>query len=251
MGTGWRSAHMHAWAQVDHGCRIVLAGAENALRQRLQESCIRAGLVVDIATQGRAVIERAQDNAADKVVILSDLGDLSASELVRSLRHKGDVGIIVASPDADTTDRVIQLELGADEVVSGELLPRELVARMRNLFKRMQPIAAPAGRGRAFRFGGWMLDAQLRQLTAPHNEPVHLTSREYEVLEILLKRANEVVSREDLRGSGPTNQDSRAIDVLVGRLRRKLDDRGEFARMIKPVRNVGYILTQQVELLAG
>jgi two-component system OmpR family response regulator len=236
---------------VDQGCRIVLAGAESALRQRLHEACIRAGLVVEITTQGRAAIQRAQDNTADIVVILSDLGDFSASELVRSLRHERDVGVIVISPDADSTDRVIQLELGADEVLSGELLPRELIARMRNLFKRMRPAVAPARNGGAFRFGGWMLDAQLRQLTAPHNEPVHLTSREYEVLEILLRRANEVVSREDLRGSGPANQDSRAVDVLVGRLRRKLDDRGEFARMIKPVRNVGYILTQQVELLAA
>src|SRR5262245_44400000 len=101
MGTGWGSAHMNAWTPVEQGCRIVLAGAESAHRQRLQDACIRAGLSVDIETLGRAAIQHAKERAADIVVILSDLTDLSASELVRSLRHEGSVGIIVCSPEAD------------------------------------------------------------------------------------------------------------------------------------------------------
>lgn len=242
---------MDAQTPVEQGCRVVLAGVESALRQRLGEACARAGIAAEQIVTGRRLVERAQDGQADIVVILSDFADLSASELVRSLRHASPVGIIVIAPEADTTDRIILLELGADEVISGETNPREVHARIRNLHRRLAPAAQVSKSRRAFRFGGWTLDAQLRQLTAPHNAPVHLTSREFEVLETLLERANEVVSRDELRGTGPVNQDSRAIDALVARLRRKLDDRDEFARMIRPVRNVGYILTQPVEMLAA
>jgi two-component system, OmpR family, response regulator len=249
MGSAWRSQYAGKSVS-DKSYRIVLAGSANEMSQKLLEECSRAGLIAEYVMSGRQALQRIQNKTAHIVVVHSDLPDLAASELVRSVRHESLAGVIAVLPEADATDRIIHLELGADEVVTGEMQPREVVARIKNLLRRMAP-ATPVKARRTFRFGGWVLDPQLRQLTAPHNESVHLTSREYEVLEVLLEHANEVVSRDDLRGSGPINQDSRAIDALVGRLRRKLDDRNEFARMIRPVRNVGYILTQPVETLSA
>ncbi len=251
MTMGRDFGHSESRAEATRFCRVMLAGEDSPLRQRLHEAGSRAGLAIDLATTGALTIEQAREGSSDVVVILSDFADFSASELVRSLRQEGPVGIIVVSTEADATDRIIHLELGADDVVSGETQSRELLARIRNLFRRLTPAAAPTRSRRAFRFSGWTLNPQLRQLTAPHNAPVHLTSREYEVLETLLEHANEVVSRDDLRGTGPAHQDSRAIDALIARLRRKLHDSDEVARMIRPVRNVGYILARPVEMLAA
>jgi len=152
----------------------------------------------------------------------------------------------------EETDRIIGLELGADDYVPKPFNPRELLARMRAVLRR---VGEPTERRvesapRTLRFSGWMLDLARRRLLNPDAVEVPLTGGEYDLLVALVERANRVLTRDMLldllrgRQAGPFD---RAIDVAVSRLRRKLDDNGRQSQLIKTVRGGGYVLAAEVE----
>jgi len=176
----------------------------------------------------------------------------SGLDFARWLRTQSDVPIVMLTAMGEDTDRIIGLELGADDYVSKPFNPRELLARIRAVLRRAGDAAAQrldAGT-KPLRFGGWTLEPARRRLLNPDGVEVALTGGEYDLLLALAERANRVLTRDMLldllrgRQAGPFD---RASDVAISGLRRKLEDDGRNAQLIKTVRGGGYVLAATVE----
>jgi two-component system, OmpR family, response regulator len=173
-------------------------------------------------------------------------------ELARWMRGQGDVPIVMLTAMGEETDRIIGLELGADDYLPKPFNPRELLARVRAVLRRAgdAPERKHDPASRVIRFSGWTLEPARRRLLNPDGVEVALTGGEYDLLVALVERANRVLTRDMLldllrgRQAGPFD---RAIDVAISRLRRKLDDDGRNAQLIKTVRGGGYVLAADVE----
>lgn len=175
----------------------------------------------------------------------------SGLDLARWLRTQSNVPIIMLSAMGDETDRIVGLELGADDYLPKPFNPRELLARMRAILRRANGEGGPGEADqRPLHFSGWTLEPSRRRLLNPDGAEVPLTGGEYDLLAVLLERANRVLTRDMLmdilrgRQAGPFD---RAIDVAVSRLRRKLEDDGRNPSLIKTVRGGGYVLAATVE----
>ena len=184
--------------------------------------------------------------------------------LARWLRETSDVPLVMLTAMGEEADRIAGLELGADDYVPKPFNPRELLARVRAVLRRTAERQAPAAdaaevaspgsprseASRVWRFDGWRLEPTRRRLLNPEGVEVPLTGGEYDLLAALVERANQVMTRDSLlellrgRQAGPFD---RAIDVAISRLRRKLDDDGRRAQLIKTVRGGGYVLAVEVE----
>ncbi len=198
---------------------------------------------------------RAWTRGAFQLVVLDlMLPGESGLDLARWLRDQEDVPIVMLSAMGEDTDRIIGLELGADDYIAKPFNPRELMARIRAIMRRasdtQENVASGERIARPLRFAGWTLEPARRRLLNPEGVEVPLTGGEYDLLFALLERANRVLTRDMLldllrgRQAGPFD---RAIDVAVSRLRRKLDDQGGGAQLIKTVRGGGYVLAATVE----
>ena len=210
------------------------------------------GFDVAVASDGasmRSVIE-----SRDIDVVLLDLGlpGEDGFTLTRYLRERWKGALIIVTGRGDSIDRVVGLELGADDYVTKPFDLRELLARVRSVLRRASETAASAA-GNAqevVRFGGFRLNIGSRELTDPNGKVVPLTTGEFELLGAFIANPNRVLSRDDLmnrihgRDAGPYD---RAIDVQIGRLRRKIESGPEQPAMIKSVRGAGYIFTVRVE----
>jgi two-component system, OmpR family, response regulator len=173
--------------------------------------------------------------------------------LARVLREHWDVGIMFLTGRGETVDRIIGLEMGADDYLAKPFNLRELLARVRSVLRRI----GQGGSGEhsaegpmKTRFAGWRLDLAARELVSPAGEQVRLTTGEFDLLVAFVRNANRVLSRDRLmvlarhREAGPLD---RTIDVQVGRLRRKLETDSDNPVLIKTVRGTGYIFTPPVE----
>jgi len=173
-------------------------------------------------------------------------------DFARWLRTQSEVPLVMLTAMGEETDRIIGLELGADDYVPKPFNPRELLARIRAVLRRTGDSAGPRAdsTARALQFAGWTLEPARRRLLNPDNVEVALTGGEYDLLVALVERANRVLTRDMLldllrgRQAGPFD---RAIDVAISRLRRKLEDDGRNAQLIKTVRGGGYVLAATVE----
>ena len=178
----------------------------------------------------------------------------SGLDLARWLRSQSEVPIVMLTAMGEETDRIVGLELGADDYVAKPFNPRELLARIRAVLRRASADSSTGGTketpAKAIRFAGWVLEPARRRLLNPQGVEVPLTGGEYELLMVLVERPNRVLTRDMLmdllrgRQAGPFD---RAIDVAVSRLRRKLEDDGRNPQVIKTVRGGGYVLAATVE----
>jgi two-component system OmpR family response regulator len=179
----------------------------------------------------------------------------SGLDFARWLRGQSEVPLVMLTAMGEETDRIVGLELGADDYVAKPFNPRELLARIRAVLRRAttdSSTGAPTGEppAKQIRFSGWLLEPARRRLVNPQGVEVPLTGGEYELLIALVERPNRVLTRDMLmdllrgRQAGPFD---RAIDVAVSRLRRKLEDDGRNPQLIKTVRGGGYVLATSVE----
>jgi len=169
--------------------------------------------------------------------------------LARELRSRSNVGIIMITGRTDLIDRVVGLEVGADDYIAKPFPLRELLARIKALLRRLNatsPVAEFAAEGpHVIRFDGWTLNPQRQELTAPDGVSVALTTAEFAILHHLAASPGHTASRQDLyealkgRDWSPLE---RGVDVHVGNLRRKLEGDGRYPRLIKSVHGVGYRL---------
>ncbi len=229
---------------------VLICDEERETRMTLAASLERHGYRVTATSAGG--MARALEQARIDVVILGLQGGTEDGlRNCRSLRAVSDVPCIVLAARADEVDRIVTLELGADDFLLKPVNPREVAARLRNILRRAG-VAAPvtAARARWFRFGGWKLDIVARQLSDPGGRPARLRNSEYRVLASLLAHGNRVVSRIKLfelaRGRDALPFD-RSIDVRISRLRQVLGDDARLPRIIKTVHGEGYVIGVPVE----
>jgi DNA-binding response OmpR family regulator len=189
-------------------------------------------------------------------LILLDLGlpDEDGLELLRELQPQWHGPVIVVSGRGESVERVVGLELGADDYISKPFDLRELLARVRSVLRRSRIDAAPAGdaTGQRLGFDGMRMDVAARELLDRDGKPIPLTCGEFDLLHALVERPNQVLSRDQLmnrvHGHGPGPFD-RAIDVQIGRLRRKIESNPAAPRLIKSVRGSGYLFAATVRSL--
>ena len=233
---------------------ILVVDDDREIRDLLGRFLEKHQLRVTAVRDGREA-RRAWTNGHYQLVVLDlMLPGESGLDLARWLRSQSDIPIVMLTAMGEETDRIIGLELGADDYVAKPFNPRELLARIRAVLRRATDHAEVRGDGgsRAYRFAGWTLEPARRRLLNPDQVEVALTGGEYDLLIALVERANRVLTRDMLldllrgRQAGPFD---RAIDVAVSRLRRKLEDDGRNAQLIKTVRGGGYVLAATVERL--
>jgi len=171
-------------------------------------------------------------------------------DFARWLRGESDVPLVMLTALGEENDRIIGLELGADDYLAKPFNPRELLARLRAVLRRVGEVGEVRESGaKTLQFAGWTLESARRRLLDPTGVEVPLTGGEYDLLVALLDRANKVLTREMLldllrgRQAGPFD---RAIDVAISRLRRKLEQDGQHVQLIKTVRGGGYVLAAEV-----
>ena len=171
--------------------------------------------------------------------------------LARQLREESDIALIMLTGRGDWVDKVVGLEIGADDYVTKPFEPRELLARIRSVLRRVahsQSVAVESENGKeVIRFEGWALDLDRRMLTSEGGMTVELTSYEFELLAVLASRPGRVLSRSqilELVANRRWDPDDRSIDVLIGKLRHKLREDSRSPRLIKTVRGVGYMFVR-------
>lgn len=211
------------------------------------------GYVVSRAGDGVEMRRVLAGHAVDLVLLDLGLPGEDGLELMRQLRAGFDCAVIIVTGRGESVDRVVGLELGADDYVAKPFDLRELLARVRSVLRRMAPKAAaasPAPAAEQILFDGFCLDLTARRLLAADGSEIGLTSGEFELLLAFVEQPNRVLSRDSLmnrihgRDSGPFD---RAIDVQVGRLRRKLEPDSDPPQMIKSVRGAGYMFAARVQ----
>jgi two-component system OmpR family response regulator len=174
-------------------------------------------------------------------------------QIAQGIRAKSDLPIIMLTGRKDEADRVMGLELGADDYLVKPFSPRELLARIRALLRRSrrnESIADALARIRAYRFAGWELNVRLRRLTSPRGDNVPLTNSEFNLLVAFLAAPRRVLSREQLLDLSRLHNDEvydRSVDVQVGRLRKKVNADSVGNPLIRTERGAGYLLTAAVE----
>lgn len=230
---------------------VLIVDADRDSRSALAGNLERHGYRVTTASTP-AGLHRALERARIDLVVLDVLlGEDEGLRLCRNLRVVSDVPVIIVTRRGDEVDRIVGLEMGADDYLVKPLNPRELLARIRNLLRRVDAAAPqPTPRGRLYRFGGWQLDIVARELSDPQGRPAGLRTSEYRVLASLLAHGNRVVSRVKLielaRGRDADPFD-RSIDVRISRLRQILGDDARLPRIIKTVHGEGYVIGVLVE----
>ena len=205
---------------------------------------------------GASLFELMAADAPLLVMLDLGLGDEDGLAIARRLREHHRCGLVIVTGRSDAVDKIVGLEVGADDYVTKPFGLRELLARIKAVLRRLEPnapapaTAAPAAAARAsLRFAGWALDTAARTLTSPLQRDVALTSGEFDLLNTFVKHPGRVLSRDFLleatrgRASGPFD---RTIDVQVGRLRRKIEDDPENPQIIKSVRGAGYLFVPAV-----
>jgi two-component system OmpR family response regulator len=191
-----------------------------------------------------AFIERGEITPSDLILLDLGLGDEDGLDFLRHRLRALGVPCIVLTGNDDATDRVVALELGADDYIVKTTPPREIVARIRAVMRRV----AKKGdaRGAAPDGGAWVLDPMQRDLLNPDGQRARLTAAEYDLLARLVQRQNEPVGRDELSRvvlDRPYSSVDRAIDNLIARLRKKIAHHGREIDVIKSVRQRGYVFT--------
>jgi two-component system OmpR family response regulator len=212
------------------------------------------GFKVATAGDGKAMRRVLAQGRVDLVILDLMLPDEDGLSLCRELRASSQIPVVFLTAAGSETDRIVGLEMGADDYLAKPFSSRELLARVRAVLRRTANLPAvpqePPARGRQFTFAGWTLDTGRRQLHAPDGVLVELSGGEYELLFVFLKNPHIVLNRDQLldetrgRIAGPLD---RTIDVQVGRLRRKIEADPKTPELIKTVRGGGYVLAANVE----
>ncbi len=234
-----------------HTPQILIVDDDPEIRKLLARYIEGQAFRVLLASSCGELRERIATNQIDLIVLDVMLPDGSGIDACRDLRAKRNtIPIILLTALKEDVDRIIGLEMGADDYLGKPFNPRELVARIRAVLRRRSEAIPQAPSLKAYQFEGFIADPQLRSVIDAQGNAIELTGAEFDLLQTFLDRPGRVLSRDQLldltRGRDGEVLD-RSIDVLISRLRRKLDASGA-TRLFKTVRNGGYQLVVKVEL---
>jgi len=234
----------------DHAHILVVDDDERLCRllcRYLDKNGFRASSVPD----GKSMFRLLETDIPDLVVLDLMLPGDDGFSLARQLRDRFNLGIIILTGKPETTEKIIGLEIGADDYMTKPFEERELLARIRSVLRRMAGPADQPGRDGATiaRFAGWALDLTTQDLTAPDGRVVPLTSYEFQLLSLFVQHPNRVFSRQQIMNHiahRDWEPSSRSVDILVGKLRRKLGEHADTPSVIKTIRNEGYKFATRV-----
>jgi len=231
---------------------VLVVDDDPAIRELVSEYLGRNELRVTAVADGRAMHAVLADQVVDLVVLDLKLRAEDGMALARRLRDDSEIPIVMLTGRRDEADRVMGLELGADDYLTKPFSPRELLARVRSILRRRR---AEVRQGRpegirAYRFDGWELNLNTRRLVARDGRAVPLSNGEFSLLVVLLGAPNRVLSRDQLLDLSRLHNDevyNRSIDVQILRLRRKIEKDSAEPRYIRTERGAGYLFGVPVE----
>ncbi|WP_191601476.1 response regulator [Marinomonas algicola] len=234
--------------------RIFVVDDDDDIRSLLKTYLEKHQFYVETAESGERFIEMfAQNPEFDLIILDIMLPGEDGFSICRQLRTSSHVPVIMLTANSDETDRIIGLEIGADDYLAKPFNPRELLARMKAILRRMEhiePIPAEKSKPHTlFNFANFSLNTVSRELTDPEGHTDSLTGADYNLLTLFLQHPGEVLSRDQIaettrgRDSAPLD---RFIDVHISRLRQRLGEDARHPQLIKTVRGEGYILTADV-----
>ena len=232
--------------------RVLIVDDDEDIRKLLEEYLRKNGFDAHAVADGPAMRDALAAKPASLVVLDLMLPGEDGLSLCRQLRARSQVPVLMLTAKGDPVDRIIGLEMGADDYLAKPFDPRELVARIRSILRRAKALPADTEINvpESFSFSGWRLDTRERNLRAPDGAVVPLSGAEYRLLLIFLQNANAVVSRDQLSNftfGHDADPLDRTIDMQVSRLRERLRDEAREPAIIKTVRGKGYVLAVRVE----
>lgn len=232
--------------------RVAILDDDAGIRELLCPYLAEFGMLAMAAADGAALRHLLTQHQFDLVILDLMLPGESGLSLCRELAAASDMPILILTARGEMVDRIVGLELGADDYLVKPFEPRELVARIQTVLRRVRQsrsLGAESQRGTQLSFAGWQLDRATRQLLSANALVVPLSNAEYRLLSVFIERPFVVLSREQLleaaRGRGLELFD-RSIDLLVSRLRHKLNDDPKEPHLIKTVRGEGYQFNAKV-----
>ncbi|NOX73262.1 MAG: response regulator [Alphaproteobacteria bacterium] len=233
---------------------ILVVDDDREIRDLVARYLSGHGLRVRTAAEGRQMARELADWSFDLVILDLMLPGEDGLSLCRRLRVETNIPVIMLTAMGEETDRIIGLEMGADDYIAKPFNPRELLARIRAVLRRTGKAttgAVPdAKTGSKHRFAGWRLDLRTRELFSPEGMLIPLSSGEYDLLAAFVTHPQRVLSRDqllDLARGREAQPFDRAMDVQVSRLRRKIEKDASAPILIKTVRSGGYMFTPEVE----
>lgn len=207
-----------------------------------------------ISALSGAELEELRGQNFDVVLLDLVLPDSEGFSLIHKIRTNSNAPIIIVSGKSDTTEKIVGLEMGADDYITKPFEMRELSARIKAVLRRTREMAVPEkpqgfGGGDKIYFDGWCLDRSQYQLFDDNGQSADLTTGEFQLLEALVLSAGRVLSREhlfELTRSGNYDSYDRAIDIQIARIRKKMGDNPRTANLLKTVRGVGYMFAGEI-----
>lgn len=235
---------------------ILVVDDDREIRELVARHLRKNGFQVDTAADGLEMRKVLQTARIDLIVLDRVMPGEDGLSLCRELRKTSDTPVILLTLLGSETDRIVGLEVGADDYVAKPFNPQEIVARIRAVLRRAQALPPSAGKTRehVFLFLGWRLDCRSRRLTAPDGSVVTLTDGEFDLLQVFAERPGIVLSRDqllDLTSGRQPGVFDRSIDMQIARLRRKLAVYTNAEEIIKTVRQRGYMFAAGVQAEAS
>jgi two-component system, OmpR family, response regulator len=234
---------------------ILVVDDDPQIRSLLKDYLGESGLRVSTASNGQEMSRLLSDEAIDLVILDLRLADEDGMAIARSLRERLAIPLVMLTGVRDEADRVMGLELGADDYVTKPFSPRELLARIRTILRRAKNSAADPVRRReirAYRFGEFELNLRTRRLKRQDGRAVNLTNGEVNLLAALLAAPGRVLTRDQLLEASRVYDNEvydRTIDIQVLRLRRKIEADASQPRYVVTERGAGYLFNAPVEVL--
>ena len=237
--------------ETESQAKILVVDDDPDVRDIVERCLSDAGYKVWTHEDGSKVFDAVSEHGIDLAVIDLVLPDTDGLMLTRKLKEHSDVGVVILSGRGETTEKIIGLEVGADDYLSKPFEPRELLARVRSVLRRLgqDPAAESSAETTVFAFEGWRLDVTARTLTSPEDEQVELSSGEFNLLKAFVEHPNRVLSRDqllDYTHANDTPAFDRSVDVRVGRVRKKIEADHQNPQFIKTIRNGGYMFAGKV-----
>ena len=236
-----------------HTARVLVVEDDHAMRRMVVDYLEDHNMRGLSASGGQELVRHFAAGEPDLIVLDLRLDQEDGLDLLREIRSRSDVPVIIITGDRrDEIDRVVGLELGADDYITKPFSLRELLARIRAVLRRQEAARNAPQRDpelRRSKFGGWQLDRRLRRLVDPAGSQVSLTKGEYALLTAFLDAPQRPLSREQLLQATRVHEDifDRSIDVQILRLRRKLEPDPSTPQIIQTERGVGYTFTLSVQ----
>jgi two-component system OmpR family response regulator len=233
---------------------ILVVDDDAEIRTLLGTYLQKNGYRASVAADGQAMWAVLAKSAVDLIVLDLMLPGDDGLTLCRKLRADSDTPVIMLTARGEETDRIVGLEIGADDYLAKPFSPRELLARIKSVLRRYRslPRNLRSDESREIEFAGWRLDPVARHLVSPDGVLMSLSGAEYQLLRVFLSHPNHVLTRDQLmllsKGHEADPMD-RSIDIGVSRLRQRLGDDPAEPKIIKTVRGEGYALAVEVEVL--